>query len=462
MTDYKLYVVGANSPNGGNSLTELMDLHKSNPHLLSTIPYVYNGNDYTIYRDYHDTLWASGHNKHFSCCILEKAEHIPLLKHIDYFESKPDDQDTSDSKETKRKQRKQKKQPKPTPNKTDGASQTDLIHIKKICVSVSGYCTFFISQNNKVYGNGNNRKYQLGFRDKESEWWRKGFRYKCEPKNITDICKNLIDIKSAANYSLALRMSDKAVMFLYCNRSKYHKGLQLHEDVFRLIVAYVGQLSDEDCAVYMTGNGRFGWKAIPMFMGKDIIKIECGEHHALALESNGVLWSWGNNRYLQCGPLWTWAEDKTLKFIKNPMEVTYFKDNNIKIKDMKCGWNHNLVIDSKHRVYAFGKNDSGQCGYVSGDASDTNVCHVQPIAQLQHCEVKSVECGANHSYVETMDGKHYLFGKNKENQCVTYDERASVANPYCINAMIKEKTNGTIRKVTLGVDNTQIIVSTQT
>ena len=84
----------------------------------------------------------------------------------------------------------------------------------------------------------------IGFGTKESVWWRNGYRYKCEPKEITEIVKNLITIKTSSNYSLALRMSEKRIMFLYCNRNKYDRGLQLHEDALKLIILYVGKLTE--------------------------------------------------------------------------------------------------------------------------------------------------------------------------------------------------------------------------
>eukprot|EP01084_Bolivina_argentea_P262917 444831_1 len=247
----KTYVIGANSHgecgvDGAQNLLELTQLS------ATEIQQIYNGNGYTIYWDNKNNLYTSGDNKHYSCCVHETMEHINTLKEIDYFRNKTESKDNDNTNNKKQKKKRKQKPKKKDNKKTKSEEKTQVkktpIKIKKICVSVSGYCSFFISENNKVYANGNNRKFQLGYSTKQSEWWSKGFKYKCEPKNITSICKNLIDIKISLNYSIALRMSDQAIMFLFCNRNKFGRGLQLHNDVLQLIFDYVGKLSDTNCA----------------------------------------------------------------------------------------------------------------------------------------------------------------------------------------------------------------------
>eukprot|EP01083_Nonionella_stella_P221580 791517_1 len=173
-------------------------------------------------------------------------------------------------------------------------------------------------------------------------------------------------------------------MFLFCNINKFGRGLQLHNDVLQLIFDYVGKLSDTNCAVYMAGNGRSGWKPVAKFKQKDVIKIDSGVEHSLALESNGILWAWGNNRYLQCNGRVTAEKQKNIRVAR---EVMYFMDNKIKIKDIKCGWNHNLIFDSKNKVYAFGRDCFGQCG------GDGDISEVKLIDAFKDCEVDEIGCG---------------------------------------------------------------------
>merc|ERR1712083_545620 len=107
--------------------------------------------------------------------------------------------------------------------------------------------------------------------------------------------------------------SDKAIMLLYCNKNKYDRGIQLRDDVLTLIILYVGKLNDENCAVYISGNGRL-WKPVDSFREKNIIKIDSGKDHSLSLDDDGRLWSFGNNRYKQCG-------HSKGRYIKNAKEI---------------------------------------------------------------------------------------------------------------------------------------------
>ena len=283
-------VVGANSDgecgiNDNAKLLQLTNFSIKNKQIIaSDIANIYNGKGYTIYEDTNGSFYASGNNKHYSCCIHITDETIKSPQIIDYFSNKSESVTTKEIAPShklkgrrnvkKRQKKKDKKANKlavehKVSTKKDSSSS---IAIKKLCVNVSGYCTFFISENNKVYGNGNNRNFQLGHDNRSDSWHSKGFRYICEPKEINKVCNNLIDIKSSSSYSIALRMSDHRVMMLYCNRNKYDKGLQLHDDVFILIVAYVGELSTTDCGVYQTSRGG-QWTPIKAFEHKDIIKV---------------------------------------------------------------------------------------------------------------------------------------------------------------------------------------------
>ena len=146
------------------------------------------------------------------------------------------------------------------------------------------------------------------------------------------------------------------------------------------------------------------------------------------------------------------------------------------IKDIQCGNDHNLALDANGRVYSFGANHLGQCG----DSSTKHVDTPKMIKYLKNYTVLQIDCGSNHSYCRVakhcvMDGeqdKHYLFGSNKYNECITYDNAINngqrdkcfnnikVVTPHCINDIIEEKSNGKIIKaVYLGHHNTKIILS---
>ena len=77
-------------------------------------------------------------------------------------------------------------------------------------------------------------------------------------------------------------------------------------------------------------------------------------------------------------------------------------------------------------------------------------------------QIKEIKCGGNHSYVQTENNEHYLFGLNTENQCITSDTdtREDVLLPHSINNIVKNICNNekNIETVNLGGWNTKIIL----
>ena len=71
--------------------------------------------------------------------------------------------------------------------------------------------------------------------------------------------------------------------------------------------------------------------------------------------------------------------------------------------------------------------------------------------------------GYFNSYCKTQCGKHYLFGNNTNNQCITSgtnDHRSTVDTPHCINDVIESHCGkGQIKLVALGCDNTTVMIS---
>ncbi len=86
----------------------------------------------------------------------------------------------------------------------------------------------------------------------------------------------------------------------------------------------------------------------------------------------------------------------------------------IKIKDIACGWYHNLAIDYNGNVYSWGHNGAGQCGRDNNDSF--------LIDSLKEHTIIKIKCGVQHSYAMSDNNEHFLFGHNKYNQCTLTDD----------------------------------------
>ena len=162
-----------------------------------------------------------------------------------------------------------------------------------------------------------------------------------------------------------------------------------------------------------------------------------------------------------------WAEELTGRGVLShpPMLLRYFSENNIVVRDIAIGgMYHCLAVDDNDRVYSWGGwkgNTYGQYGQ-----GHCNHCGITPTLItfpfpdeefIEKCI--SIKCGQRHSYVcfrvKEQDGmgsecavdKHFMFGYNKENQCLTFNGRQGVWTPFCINETVRAHYGGEIDDV---------------
>ena len=128
----------------------------------------------------------------------------------------------------------------------------------------------------------------------------------------------------------------------------------------------------------------------------------------------------------------------------------------VDIIHIRCGWNHNLLLDRQGRVYSFGKNRHGQCAQQGSAVYGAKV--IQWFEDRQE-RVEHIDCGMYHSYCRTTEGKHYLFGANGYNECCAFNRRTKVRRPFCVNDVIAEKLKGSrVKSIVLGQQNTRIVM----
>ena len=89
-----------------------------------------------------------------------------------------------------------------------------------------------------------------------------------------------------------------------------------------------------------------------------IVKISAGFSHSAAIDENGRLFTWGNNKYGQLGV----GDYLTRRY---PTQVTGFinpQGQQYKVSDVQCGLYHCLVLTEVGHVWSFGSNSRGQLG----------------------------------------------------------------------------------------------------
>ena len=99
---------------------------------------------------------------------------------------------------------------------------------------------------------------------------------------------------------------------------------------------------------------------------------------AIFLETNGKLW---------------WTLDGI-----NCERMDIFIKMKVRVKDVCCGRDHNLIIDENGNIWSWGYNYYGQCG----NNTTKDIGQPQIIDTLKKMKIKEIQCGYVHSYCRTI------------------------------------------------------------
>ena len=383
---------------------------------------VFSSYEYTIYaNDTFTKLWAAGKNYYAQCPVKQTVKSfddkdLTELTEITYF----------------------------TENN---------ITIKSIFVDQCSFNTFFISDQHQLYACGKNADDELGI---GGNFY--GDIY--SPVLIPELrdC-HVIQAANPGDYCFALIGPDNATVAMIL--SYYSRRYSISADVIDLMILFIEPTKLvstnsnhwEDGVRQDDSNEMQLWNEVSIFKNRSITKIACGLELTLFLEENGSVWSCGDTTNGRLGL----SDTKDRDYVHRPEEIEYFKKNEIRIIDIKCGGLRSLALDDRGNVYSWGNNRNGECGHTQPEYFGFDICQPKKIEFFDEFMVDNIKCGWDHSYVHTKDGGHYLFGGNAFKQCV-HRGFGCGAKPFRINETIHEAYKITeIVDVSVGYFNTKII-----
>ena len=319
--------------------------------------------------------------------------------------------------------------------------------IQKICANVSGQCIFFITDKQQVYGIGTNSAGQLGF----------GRRVCAVPIRIQSLSDlgDIVDIQQTLTNSVALCGVSKNISKLIISYWNRPINIVIPDDIIELMTKFIGR-----GRVYVASAG---WKEQNELRDEDIMKIRAGSNHCLFLDIKGRIRCIGGNCHGQLG-IGHNNDRYTIncEYFDYSQITTdyigYFVQNKIRIKDIECGFDHNLAIDINGKVYSWGYDNYYQCGHGNKKHDTKNKYFVQPkmIEAFTNYVIMEIKCGSHHSYCKSVDYKHFLFGSNEYNECIGSNKHKL---PYCINHVMNNLCeNKNIKSVSLGFKNTVFVM----
>ncbi|XP_048052220.1 probable E3 ubiquitin-protein ligase HERC4 isoform X2 [Megalobrama amblycephala] len=131
---------------------------------------------------------------------------------------------------------------------------------------------------------------------------------------------------------------------------------------------------------------------------RQVIQIACGDQHSMALTKDGQLFVWGENSHGQLGL--GKGEPSTLS--PQPLKSLC----GIPLAQINAGGDHSFVLSLSGVVFGWGKNSAGQLGL--GDTTDRHVPTV--VNSLNRKKTVSISCGGEHTATLSKGGTVFTFG----------------------------------------------------
>ena len=197
--------------------------------------------------------------------------------------------------------------------------------------------------------------------------------------------KNIVQIAAGYSHSLALDNTGKVYAW------GYNIGGQLGD----------GSPTNRLSPVELSTSG--------ILNDKNIVHIAAGSSHSLVLDDDGRVYVWGFNGNGQLG-------DGSVTSRWSPVELStsgILNDKNI--VQIVAGEFHSLAIDDAYGIYAWGFNNYGQLGN-GGSTDQWSPVEVNTSGALADKNIVQIETGSDHSLALDDDGKIYAWGRNNSGQ----------------------------------------------
>uniref|UniRef100_A0A669PWF8 HECT-type E3 ubiquitin transferase n=1 Tax=Phasianus colchicus TaxID=9054 RepID=A0A669PWF8_PHACC len=169
---------------------------------------------------------------------------------------------------------------------------------------------------------------------------------------------------------------------------------------------------------------------------QNIVAVSCGEAHTLALNDKGQVYAWGLAADGQLG----------LPGTEECIRVPRLKTIKIQIVQVACGYYHSLALSKGSEVFSWGQNKYGQLG-LGYEYKKQNSPHV--IKSLLGIPFAQIAAGGAHSFVLTLSGAIFGWGRNKFGQLGLNDD-----NDRYVPTLLKSLRTQKVVHICCGEDHT--------
>jgi len=162
-----------------------------------------------------------------------------------------------------------------------------------------------------------------------------------------------------------------------------------------------------------TGTKRVAEKVLGL---EDIVEINSYRSHNLALDEDGTVWSWGEN--------WGGQMSTGLLSTKTPYEVKGLPP----IQSIATGSFHSLALDQNGNVWTWGINDFNQ-----RNPDDRNYATPYLVPGLSN--IQSISAGDAHNLAVNENGQVFAWGNNSYGEVGISQSTEIVSNPAILNEL---------------------------
>lgn len=152
----------------------------------------------------------------------------------------------------------------------------------------------------------------------------------------------------------------------------------------------------------------------------DIKYIASGDFHCFAIDKDDNVYTWGLNQFGQCGITDENGELEDGSLITKPTIIP--KLNGLRIVEIAGGEHHTLALSSEGQVYSWGRYDMKEIGIAADNLPPSTFKdqHGKPrsvpeptlikFAKEGDLKMKTIGAGSHHSFAVTTDGMVYAWG----------------------------------------------------
>ncbi|NXO01064.1 HERC4 ligase, partial [Rhinopomastus cyanomelas] len=171
---------------------------------------------------------------------------------------------------------------------------------------------------------------------------------------------------------------------------------------------------------------------------QNIVAVSCGEAHTLALNDKGQVYAWGLATDGQLGL------PGTEECIRVPRNIKSLSE--IQIVQVACGYYHSLALSKGSEVFSWGQNKYGQLGLGYEYKKQTSPHLIKSLLGIPFAQIAA---GGAHSFVLTLSGAIFGWGRNKFGQLGLNDD-----NDRYVPTLLKSLRSQKVVHICCGEDHT--------